>query len=663
MKSGSPLYIYITTSIRKIIPIILFSTVLLTFPFLVTCREKEDPYPKAKGPFHTLVKNGQSLSTIVLPKNPSFLEKHAADELQKYLFKVTGIKLPIKTSKVKELKFPIYLGKAAQNHLPEFNWEELGSDGFLLMSDDKGLYIAGINDLGTVYGVYDFLEKFVGVRWFMPGELGEVVPETETLQIGTFRNLEKPDFRYRWVSDGEWALRNKMNVSVDVKGDPVGVQWKWSFHTHFRFIPPEKYYKDHPEWFALVNGIRRNPEYGKKPVKSYPSYQLCTSNPQVIKEMAKNIIKFFNENPSIDILALAPQDGGGFCECDRCTALDEHRPPDEAWHAKYSNRLAVFNNQVAKLVAKKYPDKLLKVGAYAMYLRVPNDPHYRPEPNLAIQVCHTYSCNNHPVNSERCSFNTKFFRNELEHWAKLTKHLFIYEYYNKGVWGNLPYDQIHVIREDIPYYYKIGVEGFYTQPPRDRWPSTGLNHYIASKLLWNVNLDVDSLIKDFCKKFYEEAASPMKDYYNILEKAFIQYDDHISPFGYQWTTVVAHKLYTDEVLNQLDESIERAEKMAQSVKVKKRINFIRIRLNYTQMVVDYIKAIRKPFLGINLDDEQVLMEAHQQAEKMGEPITQKIREYALKNGIQPEDRIIAAHMKLRFIISNKELPNRNPLLL
>ena len=117
---------------------------------------------------------------------------------------------------------------------------------------------------------------------------------------------------------------------------------------------------------------------------------------ELIAEMAKNIIKLFDEEPDIDILSLAPQDGGGFCECDRCRALDEERPPKEAWHARYSNRLAVFNNAVAKRVAVKYPDKLIKVGAYAMYLRVPQDPDYRPAPNLAIQVCHTYALLIHP---------------------------------------------------------------------------------------------------------------------------------------------------------------------------------------------------------------------------------------------------------------------------
>jgi len=36
---------------------------------------------------------------------------------------------------------------------------------------------------GTLHAVYTFLEKYLGVRWLWPGELGEVVPEQSTLVL------------------------------------------------------------------------------------------------------------------------------------------------------------------------------------------------------------------------------------------------------------------------------------------------------------------------------------------------------------------------------------------------------------------------------------------------------------------------------------------------
>jgi len=69
-----------------------------------------------------------------------------------------------------------------------------------------------------------------------------------------------------------------------------------------------------------------------------------------------------------------------------------------------------------------------------------------------------------------------------------------------------------VIREDIPYYHKIGVEGFFAQAAGKDWPACDLNHYIAAKLLWNHELSVDFLLDDFYRKFYHSAAEPMGRY-------------------------------------------------------------------------------------------------------------------------------------------------------
>jgi hypothetical protein len=321
--------------------------------------------------------------------------------------------------------------------------------------------------------------------------------------------------------------------------------------------------------------------------------------------------------------------------------------------------LAIFNNEVARRVARKHPDKIIKVGAYAMYLRVPLDPDYRPEPNLAIQVCHTYSCNSHPVAEETCRGNTKYFRKELEHWAKISHHLFIYEYYNKGVWGGLPYDQVHVIRDDIPYYHRLGAEGFYTQPAGRRWPACGLNHYVAAKLVWDVDLDVDRLLEDFCEKFYAEAADPMRAYWRTLERAFAEYTECLSPFGRRWTTLVAPEIFTPKTMAALDDAVARAEKEARSDVVQQRVRMIRARVDFTKRTMDYLATIQAPFEGIDLNDEEAVARAHRKAKELGEPLSAALKRFCRKNRVEARPRLIDVHNRLRFLV---ELPGRQPIL-
>ena len=556
---------------------------------------KKEPYPPAKPPLVTLVQNGQARAFVIASPEPSPVEARAVTELVDYVSKMTGVRLEVRTERQAGL-LPIYVGSVARNGLGAVDWAGLGDDGFALKSSSDGVYISGARDLGTLYGVYQLLEKHLGVRWFMPGEIGEVVPHSDTLTLGTFQETEVPSFRIRWIESGDWALRQKMNVAVEVYKQPVGIQWRWSFHTHFRLLDPQKYYDKHPEWFAEIRGKRRRPKPGRQ------GQQLCTSNAEMIEEMARQIIKLFDKEPAIDILALAPQDGGGFCTCKECMALDEQRPAEEAWHARYSNRLAVFNNEVARRVARRYPKKLIKVGAYAMYLRVPLDPGYRPEPNLAVQVCHTYSCNSHPIAAESCAGNTTYFRQELEHWAKITPHLFIYEYYNKGAWGGLPYHQVHLIKQDIPYYHGLGAEAFYTQAAGRRWSACGLNHYIAAKLVWDVDLDVDRLLEDFYEKFYGEAAGPMRRYWQTLERAFASCPECLSPFGRKWTTLIAPSIFTPSTITEMDGALSAAESAATSEVVRQRVAVIRARVNLTKQAMAYLAAIRAPFASVDFKD-------------------------------------------------------------
>ena len=613
--------------------------------------ETTDPFPPFHGPFYSLAAGGHAAASIVVSAEASSLERRAAEELGEYVRRISGAELAVGPAAAADT-YPVFVGEAARARLGDFDWPSLGDEGFLLRSTPAGLYVAGAKPPGTVYGVYTLLERF-GVRWFQPGDIGEVVPRKADLRVGTLDEQQRPSFAYRWIEDGDWALRNKMNIAVEVAGKPVGPQWKWGYHTHFYLIPPEEYFEEHPDWFALVRGKRQRPKD-----KHNQSHQLCTSNPGLIEQMAENVIRFFDENPDIDILSLAPQDGGGFCECDACREFDEDRPEDEAWHARYSNRLAIFNNEVARRVGKRHPDEIIKVGAYAMYVRAPMDPAYRPEPNLAVQVCHTYSCNNHPIDSD-CRRQEHYFRKELDRWAEIADHLFVYEYYRKGMWGELPYDQVHVIRHDMPYYARIGVEGFYTQPARDRWTACGLNHYIAAKLAWDTNLDVERLLEDFYDAFYGEASAAMHRYYDGVMGAFVDYDDCISPYGYKWPTFAVPEIFTPGVVARLDKALTDAEGIAGRDIVRERIRPIRARLEYLKRVLDYLKAVRAPFEGVDLDDKAALDAAHREAQEIGAPLSRKIKAFCKANGVKSFTRIDSAHESLRFLVV---LPGQEPLL-
>ena len=531
-------------------------------------------YAPAKAPFVELASNSKPLSQIVIPARPGRLEDFAAKELQACFLKISGARLPIRREgSVKPGEFAFFLGqtrRAASLKLP-LTEKVLGRDGFVVRSIPQGMVLQGRNELGTLFAVYELLERYFDVRWFMPGAIGEHVPCCENPCIGRVELTLKPAFQFRWVGSGDWALRQRMNSDVSVKGEAVGVRWKWAYHTFRILIPPEKYFGSHPEFFALIKGYRSvstNPTHGN---------QLCTSNPALIKEVAKNLSAALDAEPGVDVVSLSPNDGGGFCECETCCALDE---PATDWYGRYSRRLATFANAVARLVGRKHPRVLIKIGAYTLYARVPSEPGFKLEPNIVVQLCHLWFCHKHYLGSNACRKGSTYpagkkhflpnqeYEKILKQWKKRARHIFVYEYCaNRGLERvGLPWPLAHVLARDIPFYLKHGVEGFYTQLFESLWHRDGLLYYMAAKLCWNADLEPVAIFNDYMNKFYGPAAQAMKSYFITVEGAMEKMNLCVS-YGLTEDTGlqmggIGLKIFTPRVMAQMEKHLRKAEQLA-----------------------------------------------------------------------------------------------------
>ena len=146
----------------------------------------------------TIVENGASDFVIVTKENPDATTKTAVKELQTYIEKISGAKIKAVTeNEITAGDKAIVLGETKlEKGIVEINREKIAEDGFKIISDGKHLFISGADSRGTLYGVYTFLEDYLGVRWFTP-EL-EVVPENEDILIdGKINRTVMPSFSIR----------------------------------------------------------------------------------------------------------------------------------------------------------------------------------------------------------------------------------------------------------------------------------------------------------------------------------------------------------------------------------------------------------------------------------------------------------------------------------
>ncbi len=228
----------------------------------------------------------ESLCPIVINPDAPPAEQRAAHELQYFLEQMSGSKFPILAASNEIPPKAIFVGRSAalesMQHKVEF--DALGQEGFALKTLGPHLMIAGAQQRGTMYGVYTYLDK-LGCRWFAKDV--SRIPKLSSIPLGFFDEIHQPAFEYREpffseAQDKDWAARNRVNGNFLNLDESTGgkIQYYPFVHSFLELVPPERYFKDHPEYFSLIDGKRRA-ERG----------QLCLTNPGVLRAGVETVRK------------------------------------------------------------------------------------------------------------------------------------------------------------------------------------------------------------------------------------------------------------------------------------------------------------------------------------------------------------------------------------
>ncbi|MBN2594247.1 MAG: DUF4838 domain-containing protein, partial [Sedimentisphaerales bacterium] len=236
----------------------------------------------ATGQTVTIAQNNTAKVVIVIAEDAIESERYAADELAGFLQQITGAKFEIKAPPAAGQSRLLVGPGAAKLAVVDFSTEGLGSDGIVIRTVGDDLILAGGRPRGTLYAVYTFLEEHVGCRWW--SSKASTIPIKPTLKIGQLNIRYVPALEYResfWFDafDGDWAVRNKSNGNSERLDEKRGGKhvYEGFVHTFFPLIPPEKYFKDHPEWFSEIDGKR-----------VHERAQLCLTNEEMRAELVKN---------------------------------------------------------------------------------------------------------------------------------------------------------------------------------------------------------------------------------------------------------------------------------------------------------------------------------------------------------------------------------------
>ena len=522
----------------------------------------------------TLVKNGRSNYTIVLATDASPSERHAASELQKLIEEISGAKLPIAGEATKSNKMIILGACELQRRIaPDVDVSALGDEGFTVRTVGPNLVIAGGRLRGTMYGVCTFLEDVLGCRWYT--STVSKIPKTPTIRFGWLNITQRPDFEYRepyytdaW--DPDWAARNKVNGYSTRLDETRGgkISYNGFCHTFDSLVPTDKYFNDHPEYFSLLDGVRKGGQY---------EGQLCLTNPEVLRIVTDTVLKWISEKPELKIVSVTQNDNGNYCRCEKCAAVD-------AEEGSPSGLMLRFVNAVADEVAKKYPDHLIDTFAYQYTEKPPKIT--KPRPNVRVRLCSIDCCQYHPY--ETCPRSKTFVEN-LKGWHSITNNeLYIWHYNTNFGFYMLPLPDLEELAADIPLYKRSGVVGMFCQGTytAGNGPYGGggwmddLKQFLIAKMLWNTRVDVGKIRKDFLYGYYGKAGKPIGEYLDLLHDTLRNADIHGKVCA---TSLPQATFLTDEVMAESNRLFDKAEKLAGSPDELRRVKHSRLSVRFVEV--------------------------------------------------------------------------------
>jgi len=362
------------------------------------------------------------------------------------------------------------------------------------------------DERGSFNAVNGFLQR-LGVRWYMPGELGEIVPTLKTIPLAKIDEIVRPDFELRRFSyrfsivgneNALWGMRLGMRNPPDIQ-DAHGMDSL----THRSEV-----FAAHPEWYALYGGKRR--------FDLNENNQLCYSNEELLQETVRFVRAQF-DHYKLDTVSVMPPDGyTAMCQCELCRGKDT---PERDNRGLLSDYVWDFVNRVAREVRKTHPHGKVLNCAYGVY-SLPPLKIEKLEPNVVVSIVGGRVPRlNKPAQQEE-------FRKLREAWLEKTSNPLInfenYPFIDRGWY--LPAYTPHVMGESINALKgrflgeDISLSAFHDFATN----GIGFNHfqtYFNARMYWGgKQQDVDAMFQEYCRLFYGPAEAEMRAFFLYAEE-------------------------------------------------------------------------------------------------------------------------------------------------
>ncbi|MBP1992426.1 DUF4838 domain-containing protein [Paenibacillus eucommiae] len=509
--------------------------------------------------------------------------------------------------------------------------EGVDSDGFVIHPNGNRITIAGPTSWGTEFGVDEFLERYIGVRWLMPGPDWEDVPVHDNLSVllqDTIR--EEPAFfsrsfetvgnaaRTRWMRD------MRMNFKVEFA------------HNLYNLLPPSKYLESHPQFYP--EGADLSLDH---------TWQPCFKAEGIVEESIEVINAYFDQHPEATSYSIGINDTTQFCKED----YGDNVTYNSLGMVDMSNIFFDWVNEVSIGVFEEHPDKYL--GTYA-YFNVYDPPtNVELDPRVVVFIT-----------DDRLSWGDPDMR-QLGHtlsegWAETGATVAFYDY----VYGApyvAPRNAYQLMEDQYRYAESIGVNAYFSE----LFPNfgEGPKPYLSAKLQWDPGLDKDTILEEWYERAVgAAAAADVKAYYEIWQR-FWEEDIYETQWYLAWKNSTQRTnflpLYSAAYLSDLKlEDLEESRRLLESAISKTETPAQEKRARDLLHMFEYYEISKASYVdqGIVVADPTSDAEAQAILDHAVEKIELMNSRYAMVDGFNTDDVYLQTLQPLKWeVVSNNEI--------
>jgi hypothetical protein len=447
--------------------------------------------------------------------------------------------------------------------LPPERWDDVA----WVVSGGR-IVIAGGDAGATKLAVYRFLQKECGVRWWVPGVLGEDVPQVEAMLAPEGRTVEKPSFVSRAMSglrgaDGlRWLSHNLLRSHVSMNHSLPG-------------ILDASVARTHPGWFPSFDGKPFDADRWNGPIP-HPVF----TNAEVADYVASKAIEYFDAHPDASSFSISPGDTSLFGDLDAYAGLVDPQASFRG-RADLSNAVFTFDNAVAGKVAEWYPGRFLGALAYSLYENVPDFP---VAPNIIPFLT-----------ADRSQWYDPQFRKEdlalARKWAAAGPKLIgTWDYYY-GYPYLVPRVMMDEVCESIPALRDSGVSVFYCEL-YPIWGFDAPKAWMAAQLLWDSGRSEQDLKREFFDGYFGPAFAHMRSFFERCDSVWMAQPGQARWIKYYGDADQAMLFPPDDVAA-LRSMIDEAMSMDLPGKYRARVELVSDAFRYTERICRAWPALQR----------------------------------------------------------------------